>query len=261
MHTLSWIILFTLLGGVASVGLGVLLLGFGAHLHEKLLHGFLSYAVGAMLTVALLDLLPHALEHPAVSPSTVTGTLLAGVLLFFILEKLVLWRHCHTEHCAAHGTSEQTAPNPAAAGSLILVGDSIHNFVDGMLIAGAFIADTRLGFATGIAIIAHEIPQEVGDYIILVHSGYSRMKAFLYNSVSSLAAVAGGLAAWFFLSLAEVLEPYLLTLAAASFLYVAVADLIPDLHQRAELGATLQQVLLIVAGGATIQGVHLLTAL
>lgn len=260
MHPLVWIILFTLLGGLVSVTLGVLLLGLGKNLHDKMVHGFLSYSVGAMLTAALLGLLPHALEHPHTSYYSVTGTLLAGILLFFVLEKLVLWRHCHVEDCEAHGTGEEVTNNPSAAGALILVGDSIHNFVDGMLIASAFMADIRLGIATGIAIIAHEIPQEVGDYVILVHSGYSRMKAFIYNSLASLAAVVGGLVAWFSISLVEVLEPYLLTVAASSFLYIAVADLIPDLHKRPELTATLQQVLLIIAGGATIQLVHFTTS-
>ncbi len=183
--------------------------------------------------------------------------MLAGILGFFVLEKLVLWRHCHDDHCEGH-EPQAPAHDHGRSGLLILVGDTFHNFVDGVLIAAAFMQDVRLGVVTALAIIAHEIPQEVGDFLILLHSGYSRLKALVFNLLSSLATLAGGLLAYFALSAVQGVVPVFLALAAASMIYVAVADLIPGLHKRTELRATLQQVLLIAAGVATILLAHFL---
>lgn len=135
---------------------------------------------------------------------------------------------------------------------MIMIGDTFHNFVDGILIAAAFMTDVQLGVVTALAIIAHEIPQEVGDFLILLHSGYSKRQALAFNLFSSLATVAGGLVAYFALQAVHGLIPTILSLAAASMIYVAVADLIPGLHKRTELKATLQQVLLIGLGIGTI---------
>lgn len=209
----------------------------------------ISYAIGALLGAAFLEILPHALEHG--ESHHMTMTVLGGILLFFVLEKLVLWRHCHHDHCEAHEPHAQ-AHDHGRSGLLILVGDTFHNFVDGILIAAAFLENTELGIVTALAIIAHEIPQEVGDYLILLHSGYSRVKALCYNLLSSLATLVGALLAYYALSMLSGWIPTLLGLAAASMIYVAVADLIPGLHKRAALRETLQQVLLIGAGVASI---------
>jgi zinc and cadmium transporter len=179
-------------------------------------------------------------------------TILIGILLFFVLEKLVLWRHCHVEQCEAHDPPVAAHHDHGRSGSMIMVGDTFHNFVDGVLIAAAFLADRDLGIVTAVAIIAHEIPQEVGDFLILLHSGFSKSLALLFNLLSSLAMVLGGALGYLALEGVQDWIPPLLGLAAASMLYVSVADLIPGLHKRPELQATLQQVVLIVLGVATI---------
>ena len=209
----------------------------------------ISYAIGALLGAAFLEILPHALEHGDVH--RMTSTVLFGILVFFVLEKLVLWRHCHHDHCEAHD-AHAPAHDHGRSGLLILIGDTFHNFVDGILIAAAFLESTQLGIVTALAIIAHEIPQEVGDYLILLHSGYSRARALAFNLLSSLATLVGAMLAYFALSQLTEWIPTLLGLAAASMIYVAVADLIPSLHKRTELKATLQQISLIGLGVASI---------
>jgi zinc and cadmium transporter len=251
-----WIIAFTLLGGVFSVlaASGFLLLSAG--LRARLLPSLVSFAIGALLGAAFLALLPHALEGPgAPGAHQVTLAVLLGLLGFFLLEKVVLWRHCHTDGCEAHGIDLEHA-HQRAAGNLILIGDGIHNMVDGVLIAAAFLTDIHLGIVTSIAVIAHEIPQELGDFAILLHSGFSRAKALLYNLLTSLTTVIGGVVAYFSLSLAQQLVPYVLAIAASSFIYIAVADLIPGLHKRLELSQTLQQVVLIALGVSVIFVAH-----
>ena len=216
-----------------------------------------SYAIGALLGAAFLEILPHALNE-ASSVEAMAMTVLFGILLFFILEKLVLWRHCHGNECEAHSGHDATPSghdhghDHGRSGMMIMVGDTFHNFVDGILIAAAFMVDMKLGMVTALAIIAHEIPQEVGDFLILLHSGYTKRQAILLNLLSSLATLAGGLLAYFALQTVQSWIPYILGLAAASMIYVAVADLIPGLHKRTELKATVQQVLLIILGIASI---------
>lgn len=250
MSALSWIFAATALGGLLSV----LLAGvFAFAAHPAWVPRLVSFAVGTLLGAVFLEVLPHALEHGGAHQ--VAATVLAGVLVFFVLEKLVLWRHCHHETCEVHGLD--TEPHDHGhhhdhdhhrAGTMILVGDTFHNFVDGVLIAGAFVADIQLGIVTALAIIAHELPQEVGDFLVLLHSGFSKRRAFFFNLLSSVAMIVGGVLGYVALEGMEELVPYLLGLAAASMIYVAVADLIPGLHKRPELTATLEQVLLIGAG-------------
>jgi zinc and cadmium transporter len=198
-----------------------------------------------------LELLPQAFGL-ADSLEEMAATILAGLLLFFVLEKLVLWRHCHVEQCEAHDPPLAAHHDHGRSGGMIMIGDTFHNFVDGVLIAAAFLANHDLGIVTAIAIIAHEVPQEVGDFLILLHSGYGKSQAFLVNVLSSTAMIVGGVAAYLALQSVEHWIPPLLGLAAASMLYVSVADLIPGLHKRPELQATLQQVVLIALGVATI---------
>jgi len=247
--TLVYILAATIAGGVLSVAAAGAL-AFNAR--ASWVPVLISYAVGALLGAVFLEILPHAFQM-ADSLEGIAGAILAGILLFFVLEKLVLWRHCHVEQCEAHD------PQPVAmhhdhgrSGLMIIIGDTFHNFVDGILIAAAFMANTELGIVTAIAIVAHEVPQEVGDFLILLHSGYSKSRAMLFNLLSSAAMVVGGVLAYFALQPLQQLIPYLLGLAAASMLYVSVADLIPGLHRRPEIHATLQQVALIGLGVATI---------
>lgn len=256
MNTLSAIVIASLAGGLLSVvAAGVVALRAHAHWVPVLV----SYAIGALLGAAFLDIIPEAFEAAA-SPQVMAATLLAGILGFFVLEKLVLWRHCHVESCEAHAPESGHAHRPAhghghdhgRSGLMITVGDTFHNFVDGILIAAAFLTNFELGVVTALAIIAHEIPQEVGDFLILLHSGYSRRQALLLNLLASLATLAGGVLAYFALGAMQALVPYVLGIAAASMIYVAVADLIPGLHKRPELHATAQQVSLIALGVATI---------
>jgi zinc and cadmium transporter len=263
-----WIIVFTTLGGVLGVlGAGTILL-VPAGLRARLLSPLVSFAIGALLGAALLGLLPEALEAIGEGEShAVLLTVLLGLLGFFLLEKLVIWRHCHVEECEAHGghAHDHVAQlerieraQERAAGNLILIGDGVHNLVDGVLIAAAFLTNIELGVVTSIAVIAHEIPQEIGDFAILLNSGYSRGKALAFNVASSLTTVVGGVVAYFSLAAAQVVLPYVLAVAAASFLYIAVADLIPGLHKRPEFSATLQQISLIALGVLVIYATHAL---
>ena len=248
MNTLSWIILATLAGGVLSALAASL---FAIKAKAAQVPMLVSYAVGALLGAAFIEVLPHAFNQSD-SIETTAATVLFGILAFFILEKLVLWRHCHVEECEAHDPHTPPQHDHGRSGLMILIGDTFHNFVDGVLIAAAFMADTQLGIVTAIAIIAHEVPQEVGDFLILLHSGYSKRSALLLNTLASAAMVIGGILAYFTLQMAQALVTPLLALAAARMLYVAVADLIPGLHRRPELAATAQQVVLIGLGIATI---------
>ena len=253
MSTLAWIILASVAGGVLSV-VAAALFAYNARVaHVPML---ISYAVGALLGAVFLDILPHAFAMTD-SIERLAGTILAGIMLFFVLEKLVLWRHCHEEQCEAH-EARPAQHDHGRSGMTIMIGDTFHNFVDGILIAAAFLADVSLGLVTSIAIIAHEVPQEVGNFLVLLHSGYSKRFALALNLLSSLAMTIGGVLAYFALHTMQQWIPTLLALAAASMIYVAVADLIPGLHRRPEIHASAQQVALIGAGIATIWGMGLL---
>jgi zinc and cadmium transporter len=276
MSVLVWIVLASLFGGVISV-CAAAAIGYAAS--PQRIPMLISYSVGALLGAALLGVLPQAINEIG-SAEVATGVLLAGILGFFLLEKLVLWRHCHEVSCEAHDPVEIAQQEQAAhahshphshvhghasghgsseavrSASLILIGDAFHNFVDGVLIAAAFSQSIPLGIVTATAIVAHEIPQEVGDYLVLLHSGMSRLRALSFNLLSSLATLVGAVGAYLALSSLTEVVPYLLCIAAASMIYVAVADLIPGLHRRADLSATLQQVLLISAGIGSIVLIH-----
>jgi zinc and cadmium transporter len=230
----------SLLGGCGGLLVASSLVLFPDHVRSRLVPWLVSYAVGALLGVALLDLLPEALRLLPSPP--VFGTLLAGILLFFALEKLVLLRHCHTDECEVHG----------ATATLVFIGDAFHNFIDGAIIATAVMSSTALGVSTAIAVAAHEIPQEVGDVAILLASGYSRGRALLLNIVSAGSSLAGALLAFGAVQVVPGIRPYVLALSAASLLYIAMSDLIPDLH-RGEIDANaVRQVALIAAGIGTI---------
>lgn len=261
MDLLLYIIIFTAIGGVLSVLAAAVFLLLPEKQRNAILPHGISLATGAMLTAAFWGLIPHAFE--AVKPAQIqqlSGTILAGILLFFTLEKLLIWRHCHSNDCETHGEEEPDEPHKHhehhSAGSLIIVGDGIHNFVDGVLIAAAFLTDVQLGIITSLAVTAHEIPQEVGDFAILLHSGFTRGKALFYNVLSSLTTILGGLLAYFSLENMQNVLPYFLAMAASSFIYIAVADLIPSLHKKTDMKASLQQIALILAGVLLIFYLH-----
>lgn len=251
MTVLLWIIVTSLAGGALSV-LCAGLFALNAKMHW--INALVSYAIGALLGAVFLDILPEAISLTP-NVSALSGTVLAGILLFFTLEKLLLWRHCHHDHCEAHDLHEHAGHG--RSGMMIMIGDTFHNFVDGVIIAAAFLTDVNLGIVTSLAIIAHEIPQEVGDFMILLHSGYSKAQAMMLNLLSSLATLFGGVLAYFALQSMQSVVPTLLALAAASMLYVAVADLIPGLHKRARLRDTVEQVALIALGVSSIFLVNL----
>jgi zinc and cadmium transporter len=248
--TLGWILAASFAGGTLSAGLAAASLAIRASWVPMLV----SFAIGALLGAAFLEILPHAFE--AGDAHQVAAAVLGGIFGFFILEKLLLWRHCHTEHCEVHD-QHTSALDHGRSGALIIVGDTVHNFVDGMLIAAAFLQSTELGIVTAVAIIAHEIPQEVGDFLILLHSGYSRLRALTMNLLSSTATIVGGLIGYFSLQFLEEFQPTLLGIVAASMIYVAVADLIPGLHRKPELRDTASQALLIALGIGAIAALRL----
>lgn len=250
MSILAWIIAASLLGGALSV-LCAALFALSSGM-QRYIGAMVSYAIGAMLGAVFLDILPEAISLTH-NVTLLSGTVLGGILLFFVLEKLVLWRHCHHEQCEGHELlADEHEHDHGRSGLMIIVGDTFHNFVDGIIIAAAFLTDVHLGIVTGLAIIAHEIPQEVGDFAILLHSGYGRKKALRMNLISSFASVAGGVLGYFTLQTMQSWIPSMLALAAASLVYVSVADLIPGLHKRAQLRDTVQQVGLIALGVATV---------
>jgi len=261
----AYIVIAALAGGVLSTlaAAVTLALGFGA------ISRLVSFAVGALLGAVFIELLPHALETG--SPERVMITVLGGLLAFFLLEKMVLWRHSHghaehrddvdeSEHDHALHTHRHGHDDGGRSGLMILIGNSVHNFCDGVVIAAAFLADVRLGVATTIAIVAHAVPQQVGDFAILIHSGFTRRRAFAFNIATGFATLIGALAGYFALADLQNALPTVLAVAAASLLYVAVADLIPSLHRRPEPLETAKQMALIVLGIASIGSTHLLLA-
>jgi len=240
VRTLLIAVGLSLIGGLGGLLVASGLLLLKDSVRSKLIPWLVSYAVGALLGVSMLALLPKSLEQ--LPPPRVFTTLLFGILLFFVLEKLVLWRHCHIHDCEVHESS--VFP--------VLIGDAFHNFVDGAVVAAAVMTSVPLGVTTAVAVAAHEIPQEIGDFAILLHAGYSRGRALLLNVLSATASAAGAVAAFVALDNVPRMLPYFLALAAASFLYVAMADLIPGLHRGRTDASSMRQILLIAAGIATM---------
>jgi len=259
LPTLAIIIAAALAGGVLATAAAALTLALSASWIPRLV----SFAVGALLGAVFIELLPDALEKG--NAAHVMGTVLAGLLVFFVLEKLVLWRHSHghEEHRVEEDETEHDHALHAhgdhgRSGLMILIGNAVHSFCDGIVIAASFLVETRLGIATTVAIVAHAVPQQVGDFAVLVHSGYTRSRAFFFNIAAGLATLVGALAAYVALADMQQVLPTVLALAAASLLYVAVADLIPSLHRRAEPIETARQVVAIALGVAIIGGMHVL---
>jgi len=230
----------SILGSLGGVIVASSFLLLGETLRTRLVPWLVSYAVGTLVGVALIALVPEALAELPARPAMFT--MVVGILSFFLLEKAVIWRHCHDdEACHVHTT----------AASLVIVGDACHTFVDGAVIAAAVLTSVPLGITTALAVAAHEIPQEVGDVAILLRAGYSRLRAFTLNLLAGAGGILGAVA---MIAAGRALPqalPYVLAFAAGNFLYVAMADLIPDLHRGGNVGGA-RQVLLIAAGVITI---------
>ena len=241
---LLWIIGFSILGSIGAVAGASLLLLLSEKVRKNLVPSLISYATGTLLGAAFLGMIPAGLaKAPAIAIMT---AVLGGIVIFFALEKFLLWRHCHDTHCEVHGN----------AAPLILVGDALHNFVDGVVIAAAFLTSIPLGIVTAFAVIAHEIPQEVGDFAILLENGYERKQAMILNSISAATTLPGAVIAYFWLGEMHAATPYILAISAASFIYIAIADLIPGLHRQVTLTAALRQLTLLLAGIGTIALFH-----
>ena len=235
-----WIILFSLLGSMGAIVTASIFLKINAEKQKTLIPSLVSYATGTLLAAALLGMITQAISKS--NPSFVLSFVLVGIVLFFLLEKMVIWRHCHHKDCEVHG----------AAGPILLIGDAFHNFIDGIVIAASFLISIPIGLVASISVIAHEIPQEVGDFAILLESNYSKKKAFLYNLLSSSTSIPAAIIGYYILERVSALIPLFLSISAASFLYIALSDLTPGLHNRTSISASAQQIILMLAGIGTI---------
>jgi zinc and cadmium transporter len=277
------IMLFAAFGGIASAAFAVLFLWVREEHSVRFLPHFVSFATGALLGAALLALLPEAIEGAGPGGAHGIGlTLIAGLGVFFVIEKLVLWWHAHAhpggtgaaacpqhadgagavthEHGHRHGAAHaHDQARDRASGMLVLVGDTLHNALDGALIAAASLGSLQLGALTTLAVAAHEIPHRAGDFAILVQAGLSRLRALLLNLATGIASVLGAVVAYFGLRETQHAVPYALAFAAAGFLYIAVAGLIPGLHRRADPRTSAIQVILIAAGIAVVAAAERLT--
>jgi len=213
---------------------------------------FVSLAVGTLLGAAFLEIIPHAYELSG-DLHQISLIVLIGILVFFILEKLLVWRHCHGSHCENHSP---VVNHDVKKGSILIIGDCFHNFIDGILIASAFIVDINLGLITALAIIVHEIPQEISNFSILINSGYSLSRTLMMNIITGCAMIVGAILAYFVLNDLEELIPIILSLAASSMIYVAISDLIPSLHKKVQIRQTLQQTFSILFGVLIIYFLH-----
>ncbi len=236
MGVLWWILLFTFISSAISL-VGVFFLPVRTKIFHKILNNLVSFAAGALMAASFLELIPEALELAGDNAQSVLSYTLAGVLLFFVIEQFLLWSHCHHGKCEVHTFSY-----------LILLGDAVHNFVDGVIIATSFVASVPVGITTGLAIIFHELPQEIGDFSILIYGGIKRTKAIIYNFLSSLTAFAGALLAYYFRDIIFGMNSYLLALAAGGFIYIASADLLPELHRERVPIRSLTQFLSLIFG-------------
>lgn len=221
-----WIVTASLLETIVAFT-GQLIIFFGSERIKKNIHYFVSFAVGTMLSVVFLDILPEALE--ILEPRTLFSYTLGGFLFFFLLARFLFWYHCHNGTCEVHKKT---------AGSMILVGDTLHNFIDGIIITLAFTADFRIGVITTFAVLLHEMPQEMGDFFVLLNSGFSKKKALFYNFIVALSTPIGAIITYFFVSNINGFMGPALGIIAGNFLYIAASDLVPELHAGHRKGST-----------------------
>ncbi len=252
---LGWIILATFSAGAISIAAAATLT---FRFLTSIVENMVSFSVGLLLATAFLHALPEAFEDTSASPAYLFSLLLAGILFFFVLEKVALLRHNH--HYEGDGHDHHVGHDAEEAGKsgwTILIGDGLHNFVDGVLIAAAFIADPQVGVLTAIAIIAHEIPQEIGNFMVLLNAGFSKRRALIYNFISGLLAVVGGVLGYLFLEQSVAWIPYLLVFASSSFIYIAVSDLMPQMNRRLQIRESFKQISLILCGVGLVIGLSL----
>lgn len=240
MPILGYILLFSLLDSVGAILLVATILFLPIRFRLRITNLLVTFAIGLLLGVTFLELLPTAFSGS--SPDSMLAATLGGLVAFFILEKIIIWHHCHDAACQAH----------QASGPLILIGDALHNFIDGAIIAAAFLVSVPVGVATSLAVILHEIFQEAGDLAVLVASGYSRRQAILYDIYSGLTTFVGALIAYYALEAFRIAQPYVLAISSASFLYIALVELIPSQHAQVGLRAGVVQTVLLLAGIGTI---------
>lgn len=240
LSTLGYILVFTFIGSIGSLIGGLLLLS-REKFALKISHFLASFAAGTLLGAAFFDLLPESLEHAEEAGGDVNIFLwtLVGIIIFFFIERFLHWFHHHEDYHADEHT-KTTVP-------LIVVGDTIHNFLDGIVIALTFLVSIPLGIVTTLAVAAHEIPQEIGDFGLLLHKGLSRKKVIWVNIFSAAAAFVGALLAFFVGERIEGILPIALSLTAGFFIYIAASDLIPEIHHENRKGfAVIESILLLV---------------
>jgi len=213
---------------------------------QRFLNPLVSFAAGALIAAAFLDLLPEALALAEVE--SVMFVAMLGILAFFIIERFLYWFHCHNGKCEGHMGHMGVKLKRRSVGVLNLFGDGLHNFLDGAAIAAAFLASPSAGWIATVAVALHEIPQEFGDFAVLLYAGYSRTQALFYNFLSALTAVAGALVAFFFAQSVTNAQPMLLAFGAGGFIYIALADLLPGLHHESELRRATMQLIWFLLG-------------
>lgn len=240
---LIWILIFSILGSIGAILLALAFIRLGKKYQQALVTYLVAYATGTLLAAASLGMIPTAIEKSGGQVQVVMSIFLGGLIFFFLLEKLVIWRHCHNLEC-------EVSHN--AAGPIILIGDAFHNLVDGIVIAASFIVSFPLGIMVGLSVIAHELPQEIGDLAILIDKGYSKKKAFMYNTLSGSTTIPAAIISFFILGTISLAIPFVLAISASSFLYIALSDLTPELHQKVEAKYIIRQTLLIFAGIGTM---------
>ena len=234
------VLVFSIIGSIGAIITAGIFLTFKKQIQKVLIPSLISFAIGTLLAAALVGMIPNALTNG--NPISIMLTVLVGIIMFFLLEKTVIWHHCHDEECELH----------SAAGPIVLIGDTIHNFMDGIVIAASFLISTNMGIIVSLSVISHEIPQEIGDFAILLHGGYPKRKALMYNLISSLSTLPAAILAYVALETMSNAIPYVMAFSAASFLYIALSDLYPQLHQNREFGSALQQFIMILAGIGTM---------
>ncbi len=230
--------LIVILASVTVVSLvafvGILFIGLKEAFLKRILMALVGFASGSLIGGAFIHLLPEALEEAS---QAIFYYVIIGIVFFFTMEKFLYWRHCHEEKCPVHMFAY-----------LNLIGDGIHNFIDGMIIAASFILSYDLGVATTLAVIFHEIPQEIGDFGVLIYGGFTRRRALAYNFVSALTAIAGSLVTYYSTFYIQGVEPFLVPFAAGGFIYIAATDLMPELHKRTQAKESLTQLVAILTG-------------
>ena len=235
---LIWIIIFSILGSAGAITIASVFVFLGEKIQKALIPTLIAFATGVLLAVAFLGLIPESIEEVG-EPHLIMPYILGGILFFFIMEKIVIWRNCRDKTCEVHSH---------ASGPIILMGDSLHNLTDGIVIATAFLGGLNLGIVAGLTIIIHEISHETADFGILLHSGYSKKKAFVYNIISSSTTIPASILSFFILGVLESIVPFFLAISAASFIYIALSDLTPDLHQHTDFKYIIRQLAIIFFG-------------